>query len=89
MSRNVDEDVHCGVVAVGLDLREGVDNECRDDGCKQTILGPNQQPCIVESGYTYENEDHVCKISPLGLTTVVLHCGHFIIVVPDRLFVPP
>jgi len=86
----VDEDVQCDVVAVGLDLMgEGVDNERRDDGCKQTILGPNQQLCIIESGYTYENEDHVRKTSPLEVTNVVLHCGHFIVVVPDRLFVPP
>jgi len=89
LSRNVDEDVHCGVVAVGLELGDGEDKECGNDGCEQTILGPNQQPCIVESGYTYENEDHFRKISPLDVTSVVLHCGDFIVVVPDRLFVPP
>ena len=84
----MDEDVHCDVGTVGLELGDQENKEGGKEGGKQTILQSNQQICTVRCEHTYKNEHSICQISPLDLPDVVFHCGHFVVVFPYRLFIP-
>ena len=40
------------------------------------------------SVHAYKNEHSICQISPLDLADVIVHRGHFVVVFPDRFFIP-